>query len=188
MSNELNSRFTNVFKFIEAIKTFEKIYQEQENPEVDFTNFLLKISIIDNFITTVFEKVDFQTSLELVKKIKLDPDFMIKIIDNMVSNNMLSDNMVSDNNELIFTTLNDLQSIKTHESFEKNTTDSDHSSVSSIEDINSNNSEISEQEQEDESQKELSIQTKKMLASSLVELNIRKKEKDYNTEKIEEEE
>ena len=178
MSNELNSRFTNVFKFIEAIKTFEKIYQEQENPEVDFTNFLLKISIIDNFITTVFEKVDFQTSLELVKKIKLDPEFMIKNIDNMVS----------DNNELIFTTRNDLQSIKTHESFEKNTTDSDHSSVSSIEDINSNNSEISEQEQEDESQKELSIQTKKMLASSLVELNIRKKEKDYNTEKIEEEE
>ena len=178
MSNELNSRFTNVFKFIEAIKTFEKIYQEQENPEVDFTNFLLKISIIDNFITTVFEKVDFQTSLEIVKKIKLDPEFMIKNIDNMVS----------DNNELIFTTKNKVQ---TFETLEKTATgidiDSDHSSVSSIEDINSNNSEISEPENEDESQKELSIQTKKMLASSLVELNIRKKDKDYNTTKVEEE-
>jgi hypothetical protein len=176
MSNELNSIYPNVFKFIGAIKTFEKIYEENKNPEIDFTNFLLKITIIDNFITTVFEKVDFQTSLEIVKKIKLDPEFMIKNIDNMVS----------DNNELIFTTKNKVQ---TFETLEKTATgidiDSDHSSVSSIEDINSNNSEISDQE--DESQKELSIQTKKMLASSLVELNIRKKDKDYNTTKVEEE-
>ena len=174
MSNELNSIYPNVFKFIGAIKTFEKIYEENKNPEIDFTNFLLKITIIDNFITTVFEKVDFQTSLEIVKKIKLDPDFMTKNIDNMVS----------DNNELIFTTKNKVQ---TFETLEKTNIDSDHSSVSSIEDINSNNSEISEPENEDESQKELSIQTKKMLASSLVELNIRKKDKDYNTTKVEEE-
>jgi len=172
MSVELNSRYSNLFKFIEAIKTFEKIYEENQNPEIDFTNFLLKLTIIDNFISTVFEKVDFQTSLEIVKKIKLDPDFMTKIIDNTVS----------ENNELIFTSKNDSHAFET---LEKTAIDSDHSSVSSIEDINSNNSEISEQE--DDGQKELSIQTKKMLASSLVELNIRKKDKDYNTIKVEEE-
>ena len=172
MSVELNSRYSNLFKFIEAIKTFEKIYEENKNPEIDFTNFLLKLTIIDNFISTVFEKVDFQISLEIVKKIKLDPDFMTKIINNMVS----------ENNELIFTSKNDSHVCET---LEKTAIDNDHSSVSSIEDINSNNSEISDQE--DESQKELSIQTKKMLASSLVELNIRKKVRDYNTIKIVEE-
>ena len=172
MSVELNSRYSNLFKFIEAIKTFEKIYEENKNPEIDFTNFLLKLTIIDNFISTVFEKVDFQTSLEIVKKIKLDPDFMTKIINNMVS----------ENNELIFTSKNDSHAFET---LEKTAIDNDHSSVSSIEDINSNNSEISDQE--DESQKELSILTKKMLASSLVELNIRKKVRDYNTIKIVEE-
>ena len=171
MSVELNLKYSNLFKFIEAIKTFEKIYEENQNPEIDFTNFLLKLTIIDNFISTVFEKLDFQSSLEIVKKIKLDPDFMTKNIENMVS----------ENNELIFTSKNNSCSF---ESLEK-PIDSDHSSVSSIEDINSNNSEISEQE--DEGQKELSIQTKKMLASSLVELNIRKKVRDYNTIKIEEE-
>jgi hypothetical protein len=163
MSVELSSKYSNLFKFIEAIKTFEKIYEENQNPEIDFTNFLLKITIIDNFISTVFEKVDFQTSLEIVKKIKLDPAFMTKIIDNTVSENNL----------------------RTFETLEKPAIDSDHSSVSSIEDINSNNSEISDQE--DDGRKELSIQTKKMLASSLVELNIRKKDKDYNTIKVEEE-
>jgi len=172
MSVELHSRYSNLFKFIEAIKTFEKIYEENQNSEIDFTNFLLKLTIIDNFISTVFEKVDFQSSLEIVKKIKLDPDFMTKIIDNTVS----------ENNELIFTSKNDSHAFET---LEKTAIDSDHSSVSSIEDINSNNSEISEQE--DDGQKELSIQTKKMLASSLVELNIRKKDKDYNTIKVEEE-
>ena len=171
MSVELNLKYSNLFKFIEAIKTFEKIYEENQNPEIDFTNFLLKLTIIDNFISTVFEKLDFQSSLEIVKKIKLDPDFITKNIENMVS----------ENNELIFTSKNNSCSF---ESLEK-PIDSDHSSVSSIEDINSNNSEISEQE--DEGQKELSIQTKKMLASSLVELNIRKKVRDYNTIKIEEE-
>ena len=171
MSVELNLKYSNLFKFIEAIKTFEKIYEENQNPEIDFTNFLLKLTIIDNFISTVFEKLDFQSSLEIVKKIKLDPDFITKNIENMVS----------ENNELIFTSKNNSCSF---ESLEK-PIDSDHSSVSSIEDINSNNSEISEQE--DEGQKELSIQTKKMLASSLVELNIRKKVRDYKTIKIEEE-
>ena len=40
---------------------------------------------------------------------------------------------------------------------------------------------------EKETQFLFNIQTKKMLASSLVELNIRKKDKDYNTIKVEEE-
>ena len=173
MSKELNNRYSNLFKFIELIKTFEKIYEENQNPEIDFTNFLLKLNIFDSFISSVFEKVDFETSLELVKKIKLDPNFMLKIIDNMVS----------DKNELNFTSKNNLHTLDTLETFEKT---SDYSSVSSIEDINSNNSEISESE--DEIQNELSIQTKKMLASSLVELNIRKKDKDYNTTKVEDEE
>ena len=53
MSNELNSIYPNVFKFIGAIKTFEKIYEENKNPEIDFTNFLLKITIIDNFIAYI---------------------------------------------------------------------------------------------------------------------------------------
>ena len=175
MSKDLNSRYSTLFRFIETIKIFEKIYEENKNPDVDFTNFLLKLNIFDNFISSVIKKVDFTISLEIVKKIKLDPDFMLKIIDNMVS----------ENNELFLSDINKVHVVETCEETDNN----DNSSISSIEDINSNNSEISEEdnEDEDENQKELSIQTKKLLALSLEELNIRKKVRDYNTIKIEEE-
>jgi hypothetical protein len=176
MSKELNSRYPNVYRFIEAFQGFEKFYEENSNSGIDFTNFLLKLNIFDNFVTSVIEKMELETGLELVKKLDSDSDYMLKAIEEKINNK----------NDLFFLTKNkSLVQISESSSEESSDDDSDHSSVSSIEDINSKNSES--EEDEEENQNELTIQTNKMISSSLVELKIRKKVKDFDTEKIEEE-
>jgi hypothetical protein len=175
MSKELNSRYPNVYRFIEAFQGFEKFYEENSNSGIDFTNFLLKLNIFDNFVTSVIEKMDLETGLELAKKLDSDSDFMLKAIEDKINTK----------NDLFFLTKNKSLVQISESSEDTSDDDSDHSSVSSIEDINSNDSE-SESEEEN-GQKELTVQTNKMIASSLVELKIRKRIRDFDTEKIEEE-
>ena len=75
--------------------------------------------------------------------------------------------------------------VQISESSEETSSDDDnHSSVSSISDINSKDSDSDNEDSK--SQKELTIKTNKMIASSLVELKIRKKTREFETEKIEE--
>ena len=174
MSTELNNRYPNIYRFIDAFKGFEKFYEENSNSGIDFSNFLLKLNLFDNFVTSVIEKLDLETGIELNKKLDSDSDFFLKMINDKINSK----------NDLLFLTKN--KSLVQISESSDSTSDDDHSSVSSIEDINSKDSDT-EDDEDSKSEKELTSKTKKMLASSIVELRIRKKTKDFDTEKIEEE-
>ena len=181
MSKELDSRYPNIYKFIQAFRGFEKFYSENSDSGIDFSNFLLKLNIFDNFITSVIEKIDLETGIEINKKTDSDSDFLLKAIIEKLhkSHNQNRSDMFFLNKQKTL--------IQISESSEDTSSsdDDNHSSISSIDDINSKDSDS--ENEEEESQKELTLRTKKMIASSIVELNIRKKKRDFDTEKIEEE-
>lgn len=171
MSKELNLKYVNVYRFIEAFKGFEQFYKDNMDSEIDFTEFLTKLSIFDNFVSSVIEKMDSQTGYNLIKNLESDSDFILKAIEDKIHNK----------NDLLF--LNKTKSLVQISDSSDLSDDSD--SVSSIEDINSIDS--SSDDEEDENEYKLSSQTKKMMANSLIELKIRKRDREFDIEKIEEE-
>ncbi len=166
MSTDLNLRYPNIFRFVDAYRGFEKFYQENTNPTIEFKNFLTKLGILDNFIVSIIENMDFENSEEVFRKIQSDPDFILKTLKEKIN-------------------IKTKPLIEPNETSSDNDSDNDSSSLNSIEDINSKDSD-SESEEENEDEKNLSNQTNKMLASSLIELKMRKRIREFDIEKIEE--
>lgn len=170
----LEDKFPHLEEFIKSYKTFNTIYEEKKNTDVSFEAIFKRLGLIEKFILIISQELDVERVDKISEKFDKDPNILNQVIDNLVKESEKKNKFFDFNPTEFFLNSSDDSS-------------SDNSSVSSIDDINSKDS-SSVSSNEDEETIEENTQLNKMIAKSIIELNMRKQLKDFGIERLDDDE
>ncbi len=159
----IKDKYKDLFDFFKCLNEFEKETNNGISQEPEYQNIIKKLDILQIFIKNVMNNINEEQTNKLYEKIQKDEEYFYKLFTEKNNNYYLD-------KKNILTQFDSSDESKS--SSENSSTITD---MSSLDDINSKNSEIDSDDDIDEDDEI----TTKLFAKSLIELNIRKNQRDF---------
>lgn len=180
--DNLNEKLPILDHFVKSYTSFSSIYESNTDNGISFESTLKRLKLIEKFILIFAQELEIENVDKLSEKIKKDPEVINKVINKIIND---KEKKSFDPEEFFLSVSNDSSSESSNDSSSESSNEDDNSSVSSMDDINSKDSDsVGSNDVIDEEDSEMN----KMIAKSIIELNMRRDLKDFSIEKIEDDE